>query len=290
MGNKHGLTDNQIKEMRKEIFEKKGLKKEPFIRVPVSFLEYVMKQSAQTANWKGQVILTYIGIILAYKESYFTYKKYHMNLEAIMSLVGANPKNEKVRKAFSRNSWLYKNDYVKNLNDIPYGYRVEKGNVFYNLASNLSKEERIETIDNIEQRQLRSIEPVRHTKGVRRVRGKGYQILEAPVDSKEAKDYITVTYNTINKLIHNYLTYTEFYILCGLKAVTKNGFLTEAKIYNTSYERMSEQLGVSDKTISLAFKNIKSVFVNNFTYDTKTIIVNGNYVSKSKLIMNQYAI
>lgn len=290
MVNKYELTDNQIKEMRKNIFEKTGLKKEPFIRVPVSFLEYVMEQSDQTSNWKGQVILTYIGIILAYKESYFTYKKYHMNLEAIMSLVGANPKNEVVRKAFSRNSWLFKNDYVKNSNDIPYGYRVEKGTVFYNLVSELSKEERIEIIDNIEHRQLRSIEPVRHTKGIKRVRGRGYQILEVPVDSKEAKDFITITYNTLNKLIHNYLTYTELYVLCGLKAVTKNGFLTEARTYNTSYDKISRQLGVSEKTISQAIKNFKSVFANKFNYDTKTIIVNGNFVSKSKLIIDKYAI
>lgn len=267
MGNKHELTDNQIKEMRKEIFERANRKGEPIIRIPNSFVNYVREQD-QTSNWKGQVVLTYIGILIAYRESQYTYKNYHMNLENIMSFIGANPTNEGVRKAFSRNSWLSKNDYVKNSNDIPYGYQVKNKQIEYKLASQLSKKEQQETIYNINNRQLRSIEPVRHTKGIKRVRGRGYQILESPIDSNEAKDYITFTYRTIHIFLYGHLTYTDFYVLTCLKSMTNNGYTTKEKKFTTSHEKISRYTNVSDKTIAGSIQKITYALNDKVRYNT----------------------
>lgn len=285
----HILTDKQIDEMRNKAFNKKGVKQEPFIRLPNSFVNYIV-EADKSPNWKGQVILTYIGVVISYIEAHNTYRKYHMSLENIMDFIGVNSNNEEVIKAFTKNSWLSKNDYINRTNEMPYKYTVKNNKMVFETTANLSKKEINETFNNMSNRQVRGIEPVRHTKGLRRVRGRGYQILEAPLLSEEANDYITIKYSTIIDFIHKKISPTDFYVLCCLKEKTKNGYLTRIKPYTTSYRIIGSMTGLSENTILKSMKLLTQVYEEGIKYKTVTKNINGKCVSSSELKLIEYAI
>lgn len=289
---KNILTDKDINTMRNAIFNKRngeGLKYDPYIKIPNSFIEKVIEED-MTPNWKGQAILTYAGCIIAYIEAAQTYRKYHLSIDDIMSLVGVKSNNPKVRKAFSKNSWITQQEYVKNTNELPHSYEVVDNEFIFKTSKEMSKDEINKEFNNMSTRQVRCMEPIRHTRGLKRVRGRGYQILEAPLLHPDAKNYITIKYSTILNYIEGKLTATDFYLLSCLKHITRDGYLTRMKPIQTSYKRLSTMSKLSVNTVMASINKLKTLFPSGIKYNYYTQVIKGTVKTKSELRVLEYHI
>lgn len=281
---KNILTDKDINTMRNAIFNKnsEGLKYDPYIKIPTSFIEKVIDED-MTPNWKGQVILAYAGSIIAYIEAYHTYRKYHLSIDDIMSLVEVKSNNPKVRKAFSKNSWITEQEYVKNVNELPHSYEVVNNEFIFKTSKEMTKGEINMEFDNMNTRQVRCMEPIRHTKGLKRKRGRGYQILELPILSPDYNDFITLKYSTILDFINEKTTATDIYFLCSLKFKTNNGYLTTIKSYETSYKQLAKDSDLSVNTVMGSINKLTKLYSEAINYTTKTLLIQNQIKSKSIL-------
>ncbi|WP_239740281.1 hypothetical protein [Mammaliicoccus sp. P-M59] len=289
---KNILTDNDIITMRNSIFNKnsEGLKYDPYIKIPNSFMEKIIDED-MSSNWKGQVILTYIGCIIAYVEAVKTYRKFHMSVDDIMSFMGVNANNQKVRKAFSKNSWITQHEYVKNVNMLPHSYEVNDNSEFiFKTTNDMTKDEVNMHFANMDNRQVRCMEPLRHTQGVKRKRGRGYQVIEVPLLHPDATNYITLKYSTILDFIDGKTTATDFYLLCVLKYITKDGFLTRLKPFQTSYKRLGTLSKLSTNTVMTSFQLLIQLYPSAIKYNSYIQLIKGEFKTKSELRVVEYCI
>ncbi|GAB1611492.1 hypothetical protein HB162lentus_01360 [Mammaliicoccus lentus] len=291
----HTLTDQEILTMRRAILNKNGGYDKVFI--PNHLIEYLVSEN-KTLNWKGQVLLGYIGVLITFKHAYETYRKYHMNYENIALFMGLNPTNSKVSSALGKNSYLAKEKYITHINDMPARYNfskeiqkdgTEKYFPNYNMASSMTKKEREFIFHNMQNRQLRSIEPTRQIHGLKRKRGRGIQVIEQPYDL-QISNHMTFSYRTIASVVRGDMTYTEFYILALLKLYTRNGWKTKGKGMRTNYKYICEFTGISEITIKKSFKKFKEIFKNEkdkFEYVVERQNVKGDIITKCYLKMDQ---
>ena len=289
---KHLLTDKDILTMRREIFKKRGNKH--IVIIPNSFME-CLARSEETLNWRGQVLLGYIGVILTYREAYYTYRKHHMNFENIADFMGVNKDNKKVYNAFTKNSFLAKEKYITHVNDMPYSYDLsyvienEDLNRFFNrykMASDMSKEEMNNSFYNMKNRYKKCIEPTRHVKGITRKRGRGTQIIEYPYDYY-AKDFISFSYDTISEIISGKLTPSEFYVLAVCKHLTRNGWSCTGKnSFRTSYKSLSNKINVSSLTVGKALRKIQKLYPKQFDYKIIREFKDNQFYSRTYLTID----
>lgn len=289
----HTLTDQEILTMRRAILNKNSGYDKVFI--PNQIMEYLLSEN-KTLNWKGQVLLGYIGVLITYKEAYYTYRKHHMNYENIALFMGMNPTNSNVARALGKNSYLSKEKYISLVNDMPYSYDFSEQEQFhgeirkfpkYKLASELSKIEREQIFVNMKNRQMRSIEPTRQIHGLTRKRGRGIQVLELPYD-KYIRNYISFSYRTVASVVKGDMTYTEFFVLALLKLYTKNGWKTRKEGKRTNYKYISEYTGVSVITLKKCFKTYKSVFNKDiFNYKIQKHNIQGDIITKCYLQIDE---
>lgn len=289
---KHILTDKDILAMRREIFKKRG--NNHIVIIPNSFMEY-LAEADESVNWKGQVLLGYIGVILTYREAYYTYRKHHMNFENIADFMGINRDNKKVHYAFTKNSFLAKEKYITHVNDLPYSYDLsyvvenEDLNRFFNrykMASDMTKEEMNNKFHNMENRYKKCIEPTRHVKGLTRKRGRGIQRIEYPYDYY-AKDFISFSYDTISRVVAGDMTPTEFFILATCKYMTRNGWSCSGKnSFRTSYKSIGDKINVSNLTIGRAMRKIQKLYPKQFEYKTIREFKDENFCSRAYLTID----
>lgn len=272
---KYLLTDEELFEMRKEIFKNRDSNHR--VLVPKEFMEY-LKELNTTAHNKSSILILYIGIILAYREAYHTYRKHHMNLETIAQLMGIKM-NQVVRKEFLRNNYLAKKQFITYDNDMPVGYNYsyvknEKGEktyfVNYVKTSDLSPKELKETVYNSDNRLLRAIEPTRHTRGRFRKRGRGIQQISEPLERQLGKKveckYITFEYETISDLVAGKISPIAFLLAAILKKMTNNKPV-KAQLFKTSKQRLATILGITLNTFKKYHKELKEY--TNHGYELK---------------------
>ncbi|WP_415408928.1 hypothetical protein [Staphylococcus agnetis] len=261
------LKDSELITLRKEIFKNRDSNHR--VLIPNEFMEYLDTVEG-THRFKANILVAYIGIILTYREAYYTYRKHHINLEVICQIMGIRFSDE-LRKIFQKGEYLEKNHFIGYERDFPvsynFSYKEKEGKreyfVKYNMASELSKEKAENTIYNYSSRQLRSINPIRHTKGITRKRGSGIQIITPPLEIKADK-YISINYETIRDFIKGEVSLNTLYYIAKLKKLICNKTVKTKSEFKTSRRRLSAYMNVSLKTFDKSHSELKKYTNGNY--------------------------
>lgn len=283
------LSEEEVFEMRKEIFKNRDSNHR--VLIPKEFIEYVQGLD-ETLTFKSKMLILYIGIIITYRESFYTYRKKHMNLETISQLMGIRL-SDKLRKYFTRSNYLCKKQFIGYSNDIPlrYNYSIVKDNngkdryfVNYVMASSLASEEKNREIFDFKNRQMRSIEPVRHTKGTFRKRGRGIQQLSEPLelqinDTVNSK-YVSFNYATISDVISKKVNIVVLYFICLLKDKLGGKDVKEANKFRTSKTKLANMLGIHKQTFKEYHRQLKEYSNGDYQLVQKVLVNNGEIASK----------
>ncbi|MEJ7218460.1 hypothetical protein [Staphylococcus gallinarum] len=278
---KYILTENEIFTMRKEIF--KNRESVHRVMIPYGVITYIENLNI-SLNKKSQILMIYIGILLTYREAYYTYRLHHINIFNIVDLMGQSRSNNSLNKYFSKNSFLNENNYISHISDYPVIYNMsfienkeqKKYFVNYKMASELSGS------DNNENRPKKSIEPTLHVKGITRRRGRGIQILEEPLDVKPRQS-ASFKYETISKVVAGDMTTEAFYIMCVLKKMLGGENTSLNNKFQTSKKLLANRFKVSEKTFNKYYKQLRDNPDINIQLNNKPIKIEGVYGSKSYL-------
>ncbi|MDT0700420.1 hypothetical protein [Staphylococcus chromogenes] len=254
------LKDSELITLRKEIFKNRDSNHR--ILIPNEFMEYLDTVDG-THRFKANMLVAYIGIILTYREAYYTYRKHHLNLEVICQIMGIRFSDE-LRKVFQKGEYLEKNNFIGYERDFPISYNFSfKENegkreylVKYNMASELSKVKAEKTIHNYSSRQLRSINPIRHTKGITRKRGRGIQIITPPLEVKADK-YISIKYETLRDFVSGEVSLNTLYYIAKLKKLICNKVVKTNSGFKTSRQRLATYMNISLKTFDKSHIELK---------------------------------
>ncbi|MCQ9301365.1 hypothetical protein ACFDHY_06925 [Staphylococcus hyicus] len=254
------LKDSELITLRKEIFKNRDSNHR--VLIPNEFMEYLDTLDG-THRFKANILVAYIGIILTYREAYYTYRKHHINLEVICQVMGIRFSDE-LRKVFQKGEYLEKNHFIGYERDFPisynFSYKENEGKreyfIRYNMASELSDEVAKDTIYDYASRQLRSINPIRHTKGITRKRGRGVQVIAPPIDVKADK-YISINYETIRDFINNELSLNTFFYIAKLKKLICNKIVKTKTEFRTSRKRLAAYMNISIKTFEKSHIELK---------------------------------
>ncbi|MDK1672895.1 hypothetical protein QOK74_08415 [Staphylococcus saprophyticus] len=285
---KYILTEKEIYKMRAEIFGKLGQNNK--LVIPKGVIDY-LENCDKSLIWKGQVLLVYMGIIISFHEGYYTYRNHHMNLPTIMDFMGVSPFIKRINKEFSKNGYFCKEGYISYIKDMPLNYEYsyslsEKGKkdwfIRYIMASDYSKEDQKLYIRDLENRVMRSIEPTLHIKGKIRKRGRGYQLLKAPL-SKKPNDCISFNYDTISKFVAGELSYQCLFYLAVLKNMTSNGNITWESNFRTSKNQLAKRLKISIDSLNTYHKQLKDELDTKYDLKQKTYKIDSEIKSEVRL-------
>ena len=98
MEEKHLLTEEEIRNIRREIFKNNGK-----VVIPRGVITY-LKNKKMSVSTKGKILYAYIGIILCYHNAYHTYRKHHMHLSNILDVMNIGW-SKLVRKEFTKSGF-----------------------------------------------------------------------------------------------------------------------------------------------------------------------------------------
>ncbi|MFQ3843290.1 hypothetical protein AABD41_01425 [Staphylococcus pseudoxylosus] len=278
---KYVLTENEIFTMRREIF--KSRESIHRVMIPYGVITYIENLN-ESLNKKSKILMTYIGILLTFREAYYTYRLHHMNIFNIIDLMGQRRSNNTLNKYFSKNSFLSKNNYISHINDYPVIYNMSyiesEGQQKYFVNYKMASEPK--DIQHNDNRPKKSIEPTLHVKGVTRRRGRGIQVLEEPLDIKPRQS-TSFRYETISKVVSGEITSEAFYILCVLKKMTGGNNTNVNNKFQTSKKVLSKRFKVNDKTFNKYYKELRDNPDINIKLYSKAQKVEGMHGSKSYL-------
>ncbi|HCT0571456.1 TPA: hypothetical protein K8071_000501 [Staphylococcus pseudintermedius] len=278
------LSKEEIETMRKGVFRESN----SHFKIVISkeFMTYL--EGLDTTNAiKAKVLLLYVGIILVYKEASYTYRRHHINLEIICQFLGIKY-SEKLRKLFSNSSYLVENQFIGTQYDFPVEYSVsyvedkEKRNYFgnYTMFKSLSKDEKEKMIDaNRLALPVRSIEPIRHTKGVFRKNGQEMELVKPPIDIQGDK-YITITYKSLFDTVKGNLSVQSLYLACVVKDMLSNKITTRYSRFKVNKNSLAKKVGASLGTFKKQHRELKSYTNQNYRLEQFTTKRNGEFVSE----------
>ncbi|HBK0208431.1 TPA: hypothetical protein LET79_000456 [Staphylococcus pseudintermedius] len=280
------LSKEEIETMRKGVFKKS---KYNFpILIPKEFITYLEELDA-TANLKAKALLLYAGVILVYKEAYHTYRVHHLNLEVICQFLGIKY-SEKLRKLFSKNSYLVKNQYITDTFDYPIAYEYsyikdEKSskNIYlprYIMKKSLSQDE-LEKKLTYKRLQLpsKSIEPTRHTKGVFEKKGNNYQLVVEPLDINGGK-YITIDYKTIKDVVYEEFSAPALYVGCVIKDMLANKITTSRTRFRTSKSQLAKKVSMGESTFDKYHRELRRYTRESYRLSQETFKSKEGFVSE----------
>lgn len=285
MSDKHLLTEKEINAIRKEIFKYNSK-----VVIPRGVMTYLMEKDLNVST-KGKILYSYIGIILCYNNAYYTYRKHHMNLNNILDVMNIGW-SKIIRKEFTKNGYFEKEGYITHQNYFPVHFEISttttttgrtvKFPKFIN-SKELSKEELTERGVNWENRYMNCIEPTLHVVGKRKKKGRGYQYIQKPLNI-EPSNYITISLETISKVLEGELSEGTLFYLCYLKHISGNKNIVESNKFQTSIKSISTGLNTTDLTTRKYHKELKQV-VGEINYGLIQRVRNVEGILSSKVYL-----
>ncbi|WP_426800769.1 hypothetical protein [Staphylococcus capitis] len=261
MEEKHLLTEEEIRNIRREIFKNNGK-----VVIPRGVITY-LKNKKMSVSTKGKILYAYIGIILCYHNAYHTYRKHHMHLSNILDVMNIGW-SKLVRKEFTKSGFFEKEGYITHQNYLPLWYELSKTKskdnkevIFANhkTTNDLTRDELLEKVNNYENRYKICIEPTLHIYGKKVKKGRGYQIKQQPLNI-EPVDYIMFDLKTIEKVLTGELSSGALFYIAYLKGITGNNNITDKDKFKTSISQIAVGLDITEITARKFHKEIGDNF------------------------------